>query len=165
MLQFLQKFKEIIVKKFLAMTIFLSITYSQAGMFDQLTDIVSKQTTKTVGENELVSLITKNLDITPTQATSGLATILQYAKTQMPSTDYTSLIKDVPALNNLNTSSLTDSLLGSITSLESVQTAFKTFGLDPSLIAQFTPLIIDYAKNIGGTNSSSILSEALKGLL
>ncbi len=153
------------MKKLLLSAIFLSITYSQAGMFDQLTDIVSKQTSKTVSENDLVGSISKNIGITPTQATGGLATILQYAKTQIPTSDYTSLIKDVPALNNLNTSSLTDSLLASITSSESVKTAFSTLGLDPALISQFVPLIVDYAKSVGGTESSSILTGALKGLL
>ncbi|PLY09906.1 MAG: hypothetical protein C0626_07500 [Arcobacter sp.] len=153
------------MKKLLVSAIFLSITYSQAGMFDQLTDIVSKETSKTVSENNLMTSITKNIDITPTQATSGVATILQYAKTQMPNTDYETVLKEVPALSNLNSSSLTDSLLGSITSLESVQTAFKTLGLDPSLISQFVPLIIDYAKSVGGVDSSSILTNALKGLV
>jgi hypothetical protein len=153
------------MKKFLLLGIFLSITYLQAGMFDQLTDIVSKQTSKSQSENDLISSITKNIGITPTQATAGTATIMQYAKSQISDTDYTSLLKDVPALSNLNTSSLTDSLLGSVTSLESVQTAFKTLGIDPSLVNQFVPLIIDYAKNIGEGDSKDLLSGALKGLI
>ena len=155
------------MKKTLLTVIFLSITYLQAGMFDQVSSIVSKQISQptTQSQNDLISSITKNIGITPTQATGGLATILQYAKTQTSATDYTSLLKDVPALDNLNTSSLTDSLLGSVTSLESVQTAFKTLGIEPSLVAQFVPIIIEYAKNIGGVDSSTILSTALQGLL
>jgi len=156
------------MKKFLLSAIFLTITYSQAGMFDQLTNLISSETTKSETvkeENGLISSITKNIGLTPTQATSGTATILQYAKNQVSDTDYTSLLKNVPALGNLGSSSLTDNLLGSVSSLESVQTAFKTLGIDPSLISQFVPLIIEYAKSVGGVDSQDILTGALKGLL
>jgi hypothetical protein len=153
------------MKRFLLALSFLSITYCQAGMFDQVTSIVSKQLTDTKSDSDFISSITKNINITPTQATSGTAAILEYAKNQVSSKDYTSLIKDIPALGNLNTSSLTESLLNKITTAQSVQTAFKTIGLEPSMIKQFVPLILEYTKKIGSQNSSELLSGALKGLL
>ncbi|RXJ81234.1 hypothetical protein CRU95_08475 [Arcobacter sp. F2176] len=83
----------------------------------------------------------------------------------MSDTDYTSLLKDVPALGNLNTSSLTDSLLNKISSAESVQTAFKTLGMDSNMVSKFVPLIIEYVQKVGGVDSSTLLTSALKGLL
>lgn len=153
------------MKKVLLSTVFFVMTLSHAGMFDQVTNMVSSELSKTTSENDLISSITKNMNITPTQATSGTATILQYAKNQISDTDYTGLLKDVPALGNLNTSSLTDGLLKKISSAESVQTAFKTLGMDSSMISQFVPLIIEYAKKVGGVDSSTLLTSVLKGLL
>ena len=153
------------MNKILLSIMFLLITFSHAGMFDQVKNMVSSELSKTTSENDLISSITKNMNITPTQAIGGTSTILQYAKNQISDTDYTSLLKDVPAFGNLNTSSLTDSLLKKITTSESVKAAFSTLGMDPSMVGQFVPLIMDYAKKVGGVDSSTLIASALKGLL
>ena len=152
------------MNKILLSIMFLLVTFSHAGMFDQVKNMISNELSKT-SENDLISSISKNMNITPTQATTGTATILQYAKNQISDTDYTNLLKDVPALGNLNTSSLTDSLLNKISSAESVQTAFKTLGMDSNMVSQFVPLIIEYVQKVGGVDSSTLLTSALKGLL
>ncbi|WP_419767141.1 DUF2780 domain-containing protein [Arcobacter sp.] len=152
------------MNKILLSIMFLLVTFSHAGMFDQVKNMISNELSKT-SENDLISSISKNMNITPTQATTGTATILQYAKNQISDTDYTGLLKDVPALGNLNTSSLTDSLLNKISSAESVQTAFKTLGMDSNMVSKFVPLIIEYVQKVGGVDSSTLLTSALKGLL
>ncbi|RXJ81235.1 hypothetical protein [Arcobacter sp. F2176] len=63
------------MNKILLSIMFLLVTFSHAGMFDQVKNMISNELSKT-SENDLISSISKNMNITPTQATTGTATIL-----------------------------------------------------------------------------------------
>lgn len=46
---------------------------------------------------------------------------------------------------------LTDTLIQQVTSMDSVRSAFESLGMDPSLVGQFAPVLLDYLGNNGGT--------------
>lgn len=146
----------------------LTITLSQAGMFDSVVNSIPNEvipTTTSKQSGGLLSSITDSLGVTPTQASGGTATLLQYAKTQTSQSDYSTLTKSVPELNSIGSDSMLGSLTDSISSADTVNASFKSLGLDASMVQQFIPLIQGFIGKTGGAESESIITKALSGLM
>jgi hypothetical protein len=113
--------------------------------------------TPTVQNNSLVSSLTSSLDVTPSQAIGGTAVLLNSAKSKMQPTQYSELTNQTPGLVDIINSGAATSLLGSATP----QSQFQALGMDSSMIKQFAPIILEYAKGYVSPSVASALSAAL----
>ena len=127
---------------------------------------------------ELVGLLTKQLSITPAQATGGAGTIFGLAKSHLSSTDFSKIaavvpgmggfLKAAPAVSSARTggipgiSSVAASLPGGASGLASAGSAFQKLGLSPDMVSQFLPIITQFLQAKGGPAVSSLLSKGLK---
>jgi hypothetical protein len=113
--------------------------------------------TPTVQNNSLVSSLSSSLGVTPTQAIGGTAVLLNSAKSKMQPLQYSELTKQTPGISDILSSGAATSLLGSATP----QSQFQALGMDSSMIKQFTPIILEYAKGYVSPGVASALSAAL----
>ena len=161
--------------KKISMITLLSISFLYGGFFDSVKEYLPKETTSTnintsnsTTSNGLLDSITGSTGLNGTQATGTVATLMQYAKSNMSNSEYTTVTKDVPVLNSLGNSdnnSMLSSLTNSMMSSEMVTNSLKTMGVDPSLVKTVIPIIVNYAKQYGSEESGSILLKSFAGLL
>ncbi|SNX49947.1 hypothetical protein VTH8203_03595 [Vibrio thalassae] len=95
--------------------------------------------------------------MSPQQATTGAGALLSFAQTQLSSRQKSELNSLIPGLSTLTGSGL----LSSVENMESVKNAFASVGLDPALISQFAPVILNY---LGTQGASSGLMSSLSSL-
>ncbi len=137
-----------ILKKFL----FVSSIYllaPTAGAFS-LDDVLSSETqtlsstTEVSGEaQQLVGKLQNQLGVSETQAIGGTSALLQLAQNQLGTDTMTS---EASGLSNLlgDGSSLSESLLANISSIDEVQSIFSTLGMDSAMIQQFVPIMLGF---------------------
>lgn len=133
----------------------------------QATKNEASQTTSNT-TNSLLNQITSATNLSPKQATGTVGTLMQYAKSNMTSSEYSTVAKKVPVLNSFGNSaktSMISSLANSVMTTDMVKTSLKTLGVDPSLVTTIIPIIVSYATNTGGKEVGSILSKSLSGLM
>ncbi len=131
------------------------------------------------GAPELVGLLTNQLGITESQASGGAGALFQMAKGSLPESDYLkvaeaipgidTLIQSAPAVSSSNkgVSGQIDGFakgLGSITrtadnvnKMAMVTDQFSKLGLDPGMVSQFIPIILNYANSKGGETVMNLL--------
>lgn len=135
----------------------------------------------------LLDLLNSELNVTPKQAIGGTGALLGLAQHKLSSSDYQALSSAVPgldklaglgALNNISNLNVGNvlgqlsgngksddnalkSLLGNVESLEQVNSAFSSLGMDTTKVDAFTPLILQYLGSRGV--SESVLGN-LKGI-
>jgi hypothetical protein len=126
-----------------------------------------------ISANELIQNLTNQLGITTEQATGGAGALFNLAKSQLTSEDFSQIAAAVPDIDNLiaaapavteSTTGAVSSMLGSesgLGSLASLASSFSKLGLSSDMIGQFTPIVLDYLQQAGGTN----LMEMTKGAL
>ena len=162
--------------KQISLIVLLSASFLYGGFFDSVKEYLPKEeTTKSTTTNtsnnatsNLLSSITGATDLSTKQATGTVGTLMQYAKSNMTNSEYSTVTKDVPVLNtfgNSGTSSMLTSLTNSAMSSEMVTSTLKTMGVDPAIVQTIIPIIINYAKQYGSDESGSILSKSFSGLL
>lgn len=110
----------------------------------------------TVQNNTLVKSL-GSLGVTPTQAAGGAAVLLNSAKGKMNPSDFSSLTQQTPGLTDI----LGNYALNSIVGGSSVGSQFKALGMEPSMVGQFVPIIVNYAKGFATPDVISSLSSAL----
>jgi|TARA_B110000116_G_C16702364_1_gene520464 hypothetical protein len=101
----------------------------------------------------LLDLLGSQLDVSPIQAAGGMGALMGLANSSLP-TEYSQQLNSLlPGLKSSSAggNSLTSSLLGSVTDMDSVKTAFSALGMDPSMVNQFVPLITGYLGDSSGT--------------
>lgn len=113
--------------------------------------------TPSVQNNSLVNSLSSSLGVTPTQAIGGTAVLLNSAKGKMEPSQYTELMNKTPGLGDILSSGAASSLLGNT----SVGDQFKILGMDPALVKQFSPIILEYAKGYVSPSVASALLGAL----
>jgi hypothetical protein len=125
---------------------------------------------------ELVGALTKQLSITPAQATGGAGALFSLAKSRLNPADFGKVAAVVPGMGDLlkaapavskksalgGLSSLEGALPGGLGGLASVAGSFKKLGLSPELAAQFVPILTKFVESKGGAGIASILAGALK---
>ena len=111
------------------------------------------------------------LDVTPQQAVGGTSAMLDLAKNQLSSTDYSQLAKEVPGIDKLsggsgNLAALSgllgssgksaglENALGNVKDTHDLNNAFSALGMDSGMIGQFAPVILQY---LGGQGANSSL--------
>ncbi|MDD5399710.1 MAG: DUF2780 domain-containing protein [Sulfurimonas sp.] len=113
--------------------------------------------TQSVKDSALLNSLS-SLGVTPAQAAGGTAVLLNSAKTKMEPSQFSTLTKQTPDLNDiLSSGTAASSLLGGA----SVGDQFKGLGMNSSMIGQFTPIILNYAKGYVSPEIAAALSAAL----
>ena len=121
---------------------------------------------------ELAGMITKELKITPQQATGGAGALFGLAKTRLKPEDFSKVSAAVPGMDGLlkaapkasssNLGSLGSALPGQAGALGALAGQFKKLGLSPDMVAQFVPILTKFTESKGGAGVASILAGALK---
>ena len=147
--------------KKLIFTLLSLMFITNVNAFD-LGSIASSMTSSDTKENSLVDTISSSLGVTNTQATGGITALLGSASTNMSKEDTDALTTKVPALSSfMGSDSSTSSMLTSLASNATVQEQFSALGLDASMVAKFTPIILNFINSEAGTTLMNIVKTAL----
>ena len=123
---------------------------------------------------ELVGQLSKELSITPAQATGGAGALFGVAKSRLSPADFSKVAAAVPGMGNFlkaapatdnasGLSGLTGSLPGGLGGgLASTAGSFQKLGLSPDMVGKFVPILTSFVQSKGGANVASLLSGALK---
>ena len=125
----------------------------------------------------LVGQLSKQLSITPTQATGGAGTLFGLAKSRLSAPEFSKIAAVVPGMNGLlraapaarpesgglsGISGLSNGLPGGAGGMVSAATSFQKLGLSPDMAPKFVPILTQYVQSRGGANVGSLLSKGLK---
>ncbi len=126
---------------------------------------------------ELVGLLVKQLGVSEQQATGGAGAVFKSAQGSLEPNDYATLTTAMPEISGYVAKapevkkkssgwmSSASSLMGdSGKKAENASTlldSFESLGMDGDMLAQFTPIIMDYVKKKGGDICVSLLQSAL----
>src|SRR5215210_9090595 len=124
---------------------------------------------------ELVGKLTKELSITPEQATGGAGALFGLAKSKLKPEDFTKVADVVPGMDGLlkatpkpkkessdMLSSVGSMLPGKAGALASVAGSFKELGLSPEQAIKFVPIMTKFVDLKGGAGAAKLLAGALK---
>lgn len=144
------------MKQFIA-TISLCVL-AQASLAEQpksldlksLSDAVSSTQESANQASGLMSSLTEQLGISQAQAAGGTSALMALANNAL-SDDNAAMLKGIIPAGSGAGGGLASSLMGSISSMDGVASAFSKLGLDPALINQFTPILLDYVSKNGGS--------------
>ncbi|MDA7816798.1 DUF2780 domain-containing protein [Sulfurimonas sp.] len=154
-------------------SILLVSTLSQAGMFDSVVSNLSNEATSAIApkttapsSNGLFSSLTDSLNVTPTQASGGTAALMQYAKSKTSVGDYSKMTESIPGLKDVSSgASMLGALGGTMDTVESVNSAFKSLGMDSAMVSKFIPVIKNFMGGSDKGESQSILTKALSAFM
>lgn len=140
---------------------------------------------------ELVGMLTKELNVTPTQATGGAGAIFGLVKSRLSPADFSKMAAAVPGMDGFlkaAPAAAGESAMGSIGSaipggapggvpagsipaggvpggaegLVSLASSFKSLGLSPAMASKFTPVLQNYIGSKGGPQLAGLFAGALK---
>lgn len=122
---------------------------------------------------ELVGALTKQLNVSPQQATGGAGAIFGLAKSRMNPADFGKVAAAVPGMDGFLKAApagSSGSMLGSVASqagggmggLGSLAGSFQSLGLSPSMVGKFAPVLQNYIGGKGGSGVASLFAGALK---
>ena len=158
----------------LSLTAFLCTVSLQAFSLGDATNALSavQSTTQTATpaatnktqSSDLMGMLTSQLGVTDKQATGGVGSILNYAKGELPSSDYSTLASAIPNASSLLSmapaaSSALGAMGGSTGGMAALASQFSSLGLNSSMISKFVPIILNYFKGTNATDATSILSK------
>ena len=131
------------------------------------------------GAMKLVGILTDQLDVTENQAAGGAGALFQTAKERLPESDFARVSSAIPGLSQLigaapavskGAGGFSDKIGGAGKGLEGlaktaknldrlagVQNQFSQLGLDPGMVSQFIPLILNFANSAGGETVMNLL--------
>jgi hypothetical protein len=126
---------------------------------------------------ELVGQLSKQLSVTPAQATGGAGALFGLAKNRLSAPDFSKIAAVVPGMNGLlkaapsasastgglsGLSGLSSSLPGGAGGLASTASSFQKLGLSPDMVSKFVPILTQFVQAKGGSSIASLLSKGLK---
>jgi hypothetical protein len=108
--------------------------------------------------------LTKSLGVSGDQASGGIGSILSLAQNKMPASDYTKVANAIPGSNSYveKAKDLGAVPSGGITDKGALDAAYQKLGISPDVAKKFTPMVVSYAGQVGGSSVESLLSAALK---
>ncbi len=113
-------------------------------------------------ESGLLDSLSSELGVSPAQASGGAAAILGDATSKLSADDLGKLTDAVPDIKSITDSaSSLSALAGAAGTASSVASQFSALGMDPAMIAKFTPIIMEYVNKIGGSSAMGILGSVL----
>ena len=160
----------------------MQITRTAAGLLVLLACFAAGTFTKSSAADlgkaspELIGQLTKELSITPAQASGGAGALFGLAKSRLNADDFSKVAASVPGIDTLiksapaasknsassSLSALGGSLPGGLGGLASVAGSFKKLGLSPEMATKFVPILTQFVQSKGGESVAALLSGALK---
>ncbi len=139
------------------------LNFGNSDSTDSITNALNSALNQVQSNTQLTSQLTEQLDVTPTQAAGGAGALLALAQNQLGEENNQELGQLFPGIDQLTSLNLggDSNLLASVDSLSQVNKVFTELGLDPALIGQFTPIVLQY---LGQQNASSELISSLSSL-
>lgn len=122
---------------------------------------------------ELVGMLTKQLNITPQQATGGAGAIFGLVKSRLAPADFTKLSASVPGMDGFLKAapaatggspldSVSSMIPGGAGGLASLAGSFNSLGLSPAMASKFVPVMQNYLQSKGGASVANLFAGALK---
>ena len=119
---------------------------------------------------ELVSMLTKELGVTPAQAAGGAGALLGLAKTRLKPADFSTVSAAIPGIESLMKSAPVASVGGvalpasasGAAGLAGLAGSFSKLGLSADSVTKFVPVLMKYVNGKGATQAASLLAGALK---
>ena len=122
---------------------------------------------------ELIGMLTKNLNVTPKQATGGAGALFNVAKSRLKPAEFSQVAAVVPGMDGLlkaapstggggGLSSLGGALPGGAGGLAAAAGAFQKLGLSPDMVSKFVPILTQFVGAKGGSGVAALLGGALK---
>lgn len=164
-------------KTLLSLSVFLLIGTTQLSAFglSDVTNAMSQNTSTPQATSSqasgLTEMLSKQLNISDKQASGGVGSILNYAKSALTSNKFQTLKSAIPNAQSLMSmvpkgnstsgglSSLTNAMGGnSISKMAGLASQFSSLGLNSGMISKFVPIIMQYFKSSNKTEAGNILS-------
>ena len=117
---------------------------------------------------ELVGELTKELKVTPEQATGGAGSLFSLAKTRLKPEEFSKVSAAVPGIDALMSAapkqenSMASAIPGKASGLAAVASQFKALGLTPEMATKFVPILTKFVSGKGGASVGQLLANALK---
>jgi flavorubredoxin len=123
--------------------------------------------------SDLLHSLTSQLGITTEQAAGGAGSLFNLAKSRLSSEDFSQIAAVVPDIDGLIAAAptMSESASGAVTSmlggenglgsLAALASSFSQLGLSSDMISQFTPIILDYLQQVGGSSVMEVMKTAL----
>jgi hypothetical protein len=123
---------------------------------------------------ELVGQLSKQLSITPDQATGGAGALFGVAKTKLKPEDFLKVSNAVPGMDGLLKASpklgggsdplsqMGAALPGKAGAIAQAGGAFKQLGLSPEMATKFLPIMTQFVKLKGGANVAGLFGNVFK---
>lgn len=127
-------------------------------------------------EQGLVNLLVGQLGVSPQQALGGVGSIFSVAQQRLNPGDFSKLSQSVPGMDRYlsavprqTAASGSSSLLGAagsmmggqVGNLANLAGSFQSLGMNPSMVSQFVPVVLQYVQNQSGPGAVSLLQQAL----
>lgn len=126
-------------------------------------------------QSELTGILMQQTGVTQVQAEGGAGAIFQLAKQRMSEEAFGRLNQAVPGMDGLlaaapqqstSLGGLAAGALGgnsAVGSAVSLISAFQQLDLSQGMVTQFTPIVVDYVKQLGGPELGNLLQLAIMG--
>lgn len=124
-------------------------------------------------DDDLVSLLTDELDISSSKARGGAGAVFAYAKDNLDDYDFTKIAEGIPDMDSLLDAAPEadrDSRLGrmsnrlndfdsSMGGLAKLADSFDQLNIDPEMISDFLPVVYDYVGSASGERAKELLKD------
>lgn len=139
------------------------LNFGNSDSNDSITSALNGALSQVQSNTQLTSQLTEQLDVSPAQAAGGAGALLALAQNQLSEGDNQELGQLIPGIDQLTSLNLSgnNNLLSSVDSLSQVNKVFTELGLDPAMITQFAPVVLQY---LSQQDASSDLIGALSSL-
>jgi hypothetical protein len=116
------------------------------------------------GSDALVDTLTKELGVTPEQASGGAGSLFALAKGKMAPAEFAQVAKAVPEMDGLLKAAPAagGGGMASLGTMASAAGSFQKLGMSPSMVGKFVPVLTKFVGASGGADTASLLAGALK---
>ncbi len=101
----------------------------------------------------LTDQLSKNLGLTPAQASAGVGAVLAYAQNKLPASDFDRVASGVPGSQDYLQSAKDAGVVSAdapIQDAAGVNSALGKLGISPEVANQFVPQVTDYISTVAG---------------
>ena len=119
------------------------------------------------GDDDLMNLLTKELQITDDQAMGGAGALFNYAKESLSGDQFDQVsdavpnmsgyLNAIPALSGNKEVGMLGKATQTLTGMPAVTAAFEKLGMSQEMVGMFTPLLVKYVDDKGGKAVGDLL--------
>lgn len=117
---------------------------------------------------ELVGILSQNLGVSEQQAAGGAGALFNVAQQSLSADEFSQVSSSIPGIDTMIGAAPAPAIggdllksVGGVAGVANLASSFTQLGLKPDMVGQFTPLILDYAKQKGGEIVWELLSKSI----